>query len=138
MLRTARHLVNGKEERLDGIDQLFISDIMSFHLAGKPYYRSISSIADILGLSDSAVTRRIKRLRQLEYVSSPPISKSSHQTNILELGPATIRLFTGRAQPTTSEPVSKTAHKLPSESSEQNVADEAWNTFIKANQHPKS
>ena len=125
--------------RLDGNDQILISDVLSFHLRGKQYYRSISSIGDILGLSNSAISRKLKRLHQLEYLIVTPNAKSPNQTNTVALGPATIHLFTKRDKGEPPVQTMQPEQPITADRQERTAADAVFEEFIAANNHnPRS
>lgn len=124
--------------RLDGNDQLLISDVLSFHLQGKLYYRSIGSISDIVGQSPSAVSRMLKRLHELGFLIVTPNANSPSQTNTVALGPATIALFNNKqkgeplVQPMQPEQVT------PADRRERTSAEEVFDEFLLANrQNPR-
>ncbi len=121
--------------RLDGNDQILISDVLSFHLQGKQYYRSISSIGDILGLSNSAVSRKLKLLHQLEYLIVTRNAKTPKQTNTVALGPATIDLFTKRDKGEPPVQTMQPEQVLPANRQEPTAADTVFDEFLAANNH---
>lgn len=108
---------------LDGNDKLLICDVISRHIRSEQYYKSISSIGMKLGLSDRAVTRRLQRLHKMGYLIVTVNKRSFNQSNTIEVGPSTIKLFIpdgDMASITVSEPVkvtvepeTKTASKEP-------------------------
>jgi hypothetical protein len=79
--------------RLDGADKILLSDVLSFHLEGMEYYRSIRSIGEIIGLSDRAVGRKLQLLNQLGFLVVTVNRNSFNQTNTIVLGPETLKLF---------------------------------------------
>lgn len=106
------------KDRLDAIDWIIVSDVLSLHFAGLPYFKSMASIGESVGLSKCAASLRIKKLNRLEYIRVTINKKSFSQTNTIEIGPRTITLFLQRDDVRsidTSHPVPVNVQQEPSD-----------------------
>lgn len=93
---------------LDASSKLILSFILSWHVQGKSYYGGNESLARLVRVSRSTLKRRLAELKMKQYITITINTDKQSQTNTIDIGERTIKLFLDRESVKsieTSEPV---------------------------------